>query len=566
MFSAVTAAVGLGLLALEVSASPQPHLIPRSDLVTLPIHTLAARAVGDNDTTHASLSQLSMSSNRQSYFTVIKVGGIPFRVALDTASADLWLLSSECETEECSEVPRFQLGYQSPTFEAINDNSTLFEASYADGTVVSGFLARETIEIQDLSVSKQVFGLVSESNVTFGDLTSGLLGLGFPKLSSFQNNNVTNSTTAPFFATLAQKGLLEYPLFAFSLTRNNTGSLSFGAIDASVVANASDIAWNRVASFPPFNGEANATEATYLQWAIPLSGLYINGTTLELNSTYPERGVESLALIDIGAAGIYGPVDDVAEIFSAIEGSRLIDPEGQWAVPCDTNLPLTFTFGSRNYTLLPEDYLIGPASGNPNLCLSWPRAHPPNPDGIDWQLGTAFLRTVYSIYNYGINTKEPPLIGFYSLRNETVAQNTTQPPEELASFFSVHSATVTTTLPNFLLPTPSYSTPPYALNSSIEAPLGAIMTSGLATSTYSALFGTFTTFNASAIPTLSPNRSLHTLTDSAGRLTVSASLAPEVTEDLGIPPGWPKSSGSGGVASLTYPTLLLVLLLSTMAL
>lgn len=39
------------------------------------------------------------------------------------------------------------------------------------------------------------------------------------------------------------------------------------------------------------------------------------------------------------------------------------------------------------YTLLPEDYIIGPASGNPDICLAWPRAAPPSADGIDWQFG-----------------------------------------------------------------------------------------------------------------------------------------------------------------------------------
>ena len=39
------------------------------------------------------------------------------------------------------------------------------------------------------------------------------------------------------------------------------------------------------------------------------------------------------------------------------------------------------------YELHPADYIIGPASGDPNLCLSWPRALPPSADGIDWQLG-----------------------------------------------------------------------------------------------------------------------------------------------------------------------------------
>ena len=31
--------------------------------------------------------------------------------------------------------------------------------------------------------------------------------------------------------------------------------------------------------------------------------------------------------------------------------------------------------------------MIGPASGDLNLCLSWPIATPPSPDGIDWQIG-----------------------------------------------------------------------------------------------------------------------------------------------------------------------------------
>lgn len=42
----------------------------------------------------------------------------------------------------------------------------------------------------------------------------------------------------------------------------------------------------------------------------------------------------------------------------------------------------------QNFTLQPTDYIIGPASGNPNLCLTWPRASQPTPDGVDWQLGT----------------------------------------------------------------------------------------------------------------------------------------------------------------------------------
>ena len=66
-----------------------------------------------------------------------------------------------------------------------------------------------------------------------------------------------------------------------------------------------------------------------------------------------------------------------------------------WVLTADLNSQNTFY-------MLPTDYLMGPASGNPNLCLSWPMALPPSSDGIDWQFGAAFLRTVYSIFRYSV--------------------------------------------------------------------------------------------------------------------------------------------------------------------
>jgi len=77
-----------------------------------------------------------------------------------------------------------------------------------------------------------------------------------------------------FFSTLAAQGLLEYPLFAFSLTRNSTGALTIGAIDSSIVSNVSQISWNKVAQFPPFGAENNIS--SYLQWAIPIMGVAVS--------------------------------------------------------------------------------------------------------------------------------------------------------------------------------------------------------------------------------------------------------------------------------------------------
>lgn len=539
---------------VQLTAPPGPKL--QSTPWTLPIHSnevsehwLRRRdIIGENGQQGSGYTHVGSTTDRQSFFTVLKIGEINFRVALDTASSDLWVVSTQCRTRQCAQVPAYPLvAYQSPSFISVDGNATVFSASYADGTTASGFVAQETVQLANLTISGQHIGLVVESNVTLTDQVSGILGLGFPRLSSISRA----ATAAPFFTTLAYRGLLDYPLFALSLTRDHTGSLTLGGIDASVVNDTSRITWNRVASFAPFLNEANATAATYLQWAIPLTSFSVNGTSLTPNPTYSELTERrSLALIDVGAAGITGPVQDVSRIFAQIEGARIVDTAaGQWVVPCDTLVPMTFTFGTATYTLLAEDYIIGPASGNPNLCLSWPRASPPHPDGIDWQLGAPFLRTVYSIFSFGIDTKEPPFIGFYPLRNETELANIiqSQSPESLSSYLSSISTTITTTLPNVIHATPTHSIPPYAFNTAIPAPVGAVVSSGLATSTYSTIFGTRTaSYNTSALPMITPEPDVGTsvVTDLAGQVSTTTFTRSTSPVPLGLPPGW---SGGGSL-------------------
>ncbi|KAF8149990.1 aspartic peptidase domain-containing protein [Crassisporium funariophilum] len=536
------------------STEPDSHLYrrlqPRTDVITIPIHSTAttvqdytvleARSPGNNKTFGAGLSTVSLSSDRQSYFAVIKAGATNLRVALDTASSDLWVFSSACESESCRKVPRYPLAYQSPTFVSVTDNTTKFSASYADTTFASGYVARESIRLANITLDNQAFGVVTDSNVSFTDDTSGIMGLGFSRLSPI---SASGTDFLPFFARLAQQSLLEYPLFALSLTRNSSGSLTLGAIDGSVVTNMSRIGWNKVAQFPPFSAENNIS--SYLQWSIPLTGISVNGTQFDPIPTYASIGrIHSLALFDVGTPGIYGPYQDVARIYALIDGARLVDPSGQWAIPCTSSVPLAFTFGLWNYTLQATDYIIGPASGNPNLCLSWPRALPPNSDGIDWQMGSAFLRTVYSIFSFGINGKEPPMIGLYPLSNAT---NTTVTPDTLSSFLSANSATVATTLPNFILPTPTFTTPPFALNTSVPASIGGIVSSGLANSTYTALLGTRTALtNTSALPTIHPPPAIITLvvTNPAGVVATTVSTVSAETYTLGFPPGWTSAATS----------------------
>ena len=71
----------------------------------------------------------------RTYYTVISIGGVSFRVAMDTASSDIWVVSSACSTAQCKSLPKYPLTtYNSPTFVSVNQNATLFNVSFADTT------------------------------------------------------------------------------------------------------------------------------------------------------------------------------------------------------------------------------------------------------------------------------------------------------------------------------------------------------------------------------------------------------------------------------------------------
>ncbi|KAF8589817.1 acid protease [Ramaria rubella] len=504
-----------------------------------------------------------------SYNIILNVGEIPFEVALDTGSADFWLISDGCHTSQCKGTPSFPLTtYASPTFSSVNDNQTAFNISFADTTSASGFVARENVQINDIQASGQAFGLVTNSNLTLGRSVSGILGLGFPRLSQIAAS-IPNAP--PFLSGLVEAGRLAYPLFGLSLTTNTSGTLSMGAIDKSVVTNTSLISWHDVVPFAPLPNQ-NATETSpYLHWALPLDNLTVNGTATNLHPTYPNiTGPSPLALLDVGDNGIYGPLEDVAAIFLALGtirqvtrtkhlpnsfSKRLSDivlKAGAWAIPCDITATMTFSFAGTNVTLQPSDYLIGPTQGDPNLCLSWPIALPPSADGLDWHLGTPFLRAVYSVFSFGVSGHEPPLIGLYPLSNTT---SYTDNLPALSSEFSSLSATVSTTVPPVLLPTPVFTTPTYIFNTSVT-PLPTIgqtspFQSDMGNSTYSPLFsqapsgapGLALLVNATALPVVTSPGKVATLivTDASGVHTIISTTSPIPTASLGRPPG---STGS----------------------
>lgn len=128
----------------------------------------------------------------------------------------------------------------------------------------SGYVARESVRVANLTVPDQAFGIEPDFSAAFRSIFNPLFCqvsstkqlyllptrsveswdlafLDFPGFitllrmvrSSF-SHGVPNSFLrwlvigTPFFSSLAQQGIVDYPIFGIYLTRNSTGTLSLG--------------------------------------------------------------------------------------------------------------------------------------------------------------------------------------------------------------------------------------------------------------------------------------------------------------------------------------------------
>lgn len=219
-------------------------------------------------------------------------------------------------------------------------------------------------------------------------------------------NSTSPSYLPTLLESLVTIPLLTYPVFALALSpppRNSTsatstassaqpsesryssqvGSLTLGGVSQLYVSNVTgsgvtvnDIEWHQVIPFGPslpparnstvhIQQSSNISDSThlkrqtdlnapmsfqqldeeaYLFWTIQMHNVSMNGTDVPLSPTYPELGVGSVALLDVGNNGIYGPQQDVERLFADITDARVV-ADGIWAVPCDTEMAMGFSFG-----------------------------------------------------------------------------------------------------------------------------------------------------------------------------------------------------------------------------
>ncbi|KAI9167980.1 putative aspartic-type endopeptidase [Paramyrothecium foliicola] len=167
----------------------------------------------------------------------VRIGSQTFWLLVDTGSSDTWVAETgyTCvDAENNLEVPqeecRWSPTYDTPPSTRHIANQT-FGVKYGTG-IALGRVAFEDVTLGGITVPRQTIGLVDRTTDHGDGINSGILGLGFPTLTSAhpgsENSNDTISLLTnraiydPLFVSMYKRGLVEpwYSIVINRLPRN----------------------------------------------------------------------------------------------------------------------------------------------------------------------------------------------------------------------------------------------------------------------------------------------------------------------------------------------------------
>ncbi|KAL4915686.1 aspartic peptidase domain-containing protein [Aspergillus aurantiobrunneus] len=348
------------------------------------------------------------------------VGGQSFDLLVDSGSSDLYVMESgftcihketglELTEEDCD----YDVGRTydvSDTYEEIPNQ--IFGITYGAGTA-SGRMAFEEVSIAGVTVPRQRVGIANVSTPMGDGVSSGLVGLGYPALTSAHPDNITDNSTywyyrlpyKPLLFNMWEQGLIEEPYFAHVLSRHSLnesgpvfgGYLSFGELPPVAHEDTWAVAPVEIMTNIPLNYTSYQRTRSY--WATTLNAT-IDATR---NNT---ASAPFQAFFDSGNPLSYLPAriaDPLNQLFSP-PGVYRKELEA-YVVDCNAKAPSNFTFqlGGQVFTHDPADLIQKLPEG---VCISAIG----NSDEIrlldDLQLnviGVSFLKTVVSVFDIGKN-------------------------------------------------------------------------------------------------------------------------------------------------------------------
>lgn len=363
---------------------------------------------------HRSTATTALNSvlNGQVITTNIKFGSKSFSAVVDTGSSDTWLAHSNFQCidpstslnvtrSQCAFGPTYDI---SKSFRAIKNEN--FNVSYLDGEYLNGYMGHEYVSIADINIKNQEVAIVDEAAWLGDGVSSGLVGLAFPGLTtSFAGTNpLTDNvnftiTYSPIFTSMTKQHLVA-PMFSIALGREKTPSMmAFGGVPP--VPHSKSFARSPLQILA-----VNPTEGTpmFTFYTITVGGVSYSVAT-DAPISYgkwqnPFAANSSFQVsIDSGTTFIQMPTS-IAEAVNGLFDPPAVfdDDQGAYVTECTAKVPqFGVQIAQRMFNIDSRDMLLQSDGLDAGKCITGVS------DGGDgpYFLGDVFLRNVVAVFDVG---------------------------------------------------------------------------------------------------------------------------------------------------------------------
>ncbi|KAF1960089.1 acid protease [Byssothecium circinans] len=341
-----------------------------------------------------------------------------YKLLLDSAASNTWVMSEDCSTEACGKHNLFGKSDS----KTIKTDPKTFSITYGTG-FVSGTTATDTIHIGTSLSTSLTFGIATNVSSDFLQYPmDGIMGLS-------RGTSTSGNGTPLIVEALANAKLISSKLYGLHLGRakdgKNDGELNLGEVNKE-----------------RFSGDLNWIDSVKSDrgfWEVPVADIGFGGKTIGL------KAGDKTGIIDTGTSFFYMPPTEASALHKLIEGSSQ-DGEN-FQVPCSTTSPITLKFGSVTYNMSATDW-VGDKNEDSGLCNSKIIGRKTFQEN-QWLVGDAFLKNVYTAFDY-----EKGRVGFGVKSGNATQQSATSSSSASPSAPSGSSGTST-----LILVTDSSSTP-----------------------------------------------------------------------------------------------------------
>ena len=301
------------------------------------------------------------------YIGIIEIGNPPqsLPVIFDTGSGNLLLTSSKCKSYTCSLHKSYDSD-QSDTFNSIGDE---IEVYFGTGSI-KGKISEDEFNLGNIIIPNQIFGEIIEENGSVFSTSdfSGILGLGYPDLASYDN--------VPVFDSIINNKLLDKNIISFyySYNEDEDGEIGLGYINKD-----------------KYKGKLRYYDVIdKYYWTIKLDDILINGKSLNLC----DKELGCKVVLDTGTTLITGPSRDLKILLDNIPVSN----------ECDgyKNAPkISFVMNGDVYDMEPDEYIIKSKDekGENNCRALVMSLDVEPPHGPLWILGDVFMQKYYTVFD-----------------------------------------------------------------------------------------------------------------------------------------------------------------------